>query len=281
MTAAQVLVLALTTGLAGALVWYFFGPKPAAQQASRTDGRQDVTVVIRGGYTPARIQAVAGVPLRITFDRQEAGDCTSRVVMPDLGINQALPANHKTVVELVPPAAGEFGFSCAMNMIHGTLLVSEPSEPAAVPAPPGAVAASDRSVPDPAAQEAAEVQARQDEIRDLNRRVGLGAVLTAPVLFAVMAHSVFGVTWEPDLLLNRWWQLLLITPVMVWTGAPVHRTGWLALSTPLAVAGGLVGASMLASSWGLVAVGFGYLLAYALLVVGTTAVQRHVAEHPW
>ena len=36
MTAAQVLVLALTTGLAGALIWYFFGPKPAAQQASLT-----------------------------------------------------------------------------------------------------------------------------------------------------------------------------------------------------------------------------------------------------
>jgi len=230
MTAAQVLVLALTTGLAGALIWYFFGPKPAAQQASRTDGRQNVTVVVRGGYTPARIQAVAGLPLRITFDRQEAGDCTSRVVMPDLGINQALPANQKTVVELVPPAAGEFGFSCAMNMIHGTLLVSEPTGPAAAPVPHGAAAvATDVPVQDPAAQEAADVQARQDEIRDLTRRVSVGAVLTAPVLFAMMAHEVFGAEWVPSLLLNRWWQLLLIAPVMIWTGAPVHRTGWLAL----------------------------------------------------
>jgi hypothetical protein len=31
-------------------------------------------------------------------------------------------------------------------------------------------------------------------------------------------------------LLNRWAQLALITPVMFWTGWPIHRTGWLALS---------------------------------------------------
>ena len=50
MTAAQVLVLALTTGLAGALVWYFFGPKPAAQQASHTALRLalDLRSVSRG-----------------------------------------------------------------------------------------------------------------------------------------------------------------------------------------------------------------------------------------
>ncbi len=230
MSTADVLVLFLTTGLAGALVWYFFGPKPAAKQAARTGASQDVTVVVRGGYTPARIEAVAGVPLRITFDRQETGDCTSRVVFPDLGINQATPANHKTVVELVPPHAGAFEFSCAMNMVHGTLLVTEPAasdgtSPAAAATTP--VLAS--IVEDPAAHEAAEVQARNDELQDLSRRVSVGAVLTAPVLFAVMAHSVFGAAWLPGLLLNRWWQLLLIAPVMVYTGAPVHRTGWLAL----------------------------------------------------
>ena len=33
----------------------------------------------------------------------------------------------------------------------------------------------------------------------------------------------------PALLLNHWWQLALITPVMLVAGAPIHRTGWLAL----------------------------------------------------
>jgi P-type Cu+ transporter len=49
------------------------------------------------------------------------------------------------------------------------------------------------------------------------------------VLYAAMAHDVFG-AWVPGMLLNRWVQLALITPVMFWTGWPVHRTGWLALA---------------------------------------------------
>lgn len=59
------------------------------------------------------------------------------------------------------------------------------------------------------------------------------------------------------------------------------RTGWLALSTPLAVAVGLGAAAVLAAAAGLVGVGAGYLIAYLLLAAGTTAVQRRVAEHPW
>ena len=60
-------------------------------------------------------------------------------------------------------------------------------------------------------------------------RVLVGALLSAPVVVAVMAHDVFDATWVPELLLNRWVQLALITPVMVYTGWPIHRTGWLAL----------------------------------------------------
>ena len=44
-----------------------------------------------------------------------------------------------------------------------------------------------------------------------------------PVAFAVMAHELFGATWLPELLLNRWAQLALITPVMFYTGWPIHR----------------------------------------------------------
>jgi cation transport ATPase len=55
------------------------------------------------------------------------------------------------------------------------------------------------------------------------------AVLTAPVLFAVMANELFRADWLPALLLNHWVQLALITPVMLYTGWPIHRIGWLAL----------------------------------------------------
>ena len=54
-------------------------------------------------------------------------------------------------------------------------------------------------------------------------------VLTAPVFLAVMLHEVLGAMWVPPLLLAPWFQFLLITPVMLYTGWPIHRTGWLAL----------------------------------------------------
>ena len=55
-------------------------------------------------------------------------------------------------------------------------------------------------------------------------------VLTLPVFIAVMAMELFDATWVPEVLLEPWVQLAMITPVMVWVGWPIHRTGWLALA---------------------------------------------------
>jgi len=56
------------------------------------------------------------------------------------------------------------------------------------------------------------------ERRDLTRRLIVGAILTAPVVFAMMAHEFFDPPWLPSILLNHWLQLALITPVMFYTG---------------------------------------------------------------
>ncbi|MFE9644460.1 hypothetical protein ACFYO0_10120 [Streptomyces sp. NPDC006365] len=77
--------------------------------------------------------------------------------------------------------------------------------------------------------EAADAAERQTEIKDLTRRVVVGAVLTDPVLFVVMAYELFGADWVPGWMLNHWLQLALITPEMFYTGWPIHVTGRLAL----------------------------------------------------
>lgn len=59
------------------------------------------------------------------------------------------------------------------------------------------------------------------------------------------------------------------------------RTGPLAFSTPAAVAAALVCAVLLAPHWGIAAIGSAYLVAYVLLAVGTTLVQRAVSPTPW
>src|SRR6266567_2874046 len=236
-----VVLIAAVIAIAG-LAWFFFAPR-RARAAELSGGVQRVMVTVRGGYSPDVIRARRGVPLEVVFDRQESGDCTSRVVFPDLALSASLPAFGRTTVRLDPAAAGQFGFACGMNMIHGTLIVDPDGAPAAaggdgdrtVTGPDAEAAAGPAISAGPAAgeaqaAEAAEAAERRAEITDLARRVIVGAVLTLPVLFAVMAHEVFKAGWVPEVLLNHWVQLALITPVMFYTGWPIHRTGWLALS---------------------------------------------------
>jgi Cu+-exporting ATPase len=229
-TADVVVLLAAAAAVAG-LGWFFFGPR-RAHTALLAGGVQRVRVTVRGGYTPDVVRVRQGVPVEIEFDRQEGGDCTSRVVFADVGVAATLPAHQITAVRFTPERAGRFGFACGMNMVHGTLLVdpaddtstAADSEPAPARAPGGT------GPVDAAASDAVEAAERRAELGDLTRRVTVGAVLTVPVLIAVMAHELFGAGWVPGLLLNPWLQLGLITPVMVYTGWPIHRTGWLTLA---------------------------------------------------
>ena len=132
MTGADIMILVSAALLTGFLAWYFFGPRKAGQ-AEITAGVQVVRVKVRGGYSPDLIQVVRGVPVRMEFDRQETGDCSSRVVMPEFKINQALPAFQTTAVELMPQTVGDFGFACGMNRIHGRLQVVDRMAEATVP----------------------------------------------------------------------------------------------------------------------------------------------------
>src|SRR5262252_2890049 len=227
MTVQDIVVVVAAVALSGGLAWFFFGPR-RARAAELVGDVQQVRVTVRGGYSPDLVRVRQGVPLRVVFDRQESGECTSRVVFPDFAVNQALPPHAQTSVELLPDRAGEFGFACGMNMVHGTLVV-EPMgglEAAAVPhVHAEQAAARPPSIERSTGGEDADAAERRAEIADLTRRVVVGAVLTAPVLFAVLAGGLGNVGF----LANHWAQLALITPVMVYSGWPIHRTGWLSL----------------------------------------------------
>ena len=127
MDASAIIVAVAAAAAIAGLGWYFFGPRKA-RAAQLAGGVQRLEVTVRGGYSPEVIRLRQGVPAELIFDRQESGDCTSRVVFPDLRVSAALPAYQRTMVRLDPAKAGTFGFACGMNMIHGTLIV----DPAAV-----------------------------------------------------------------------------------------------------------------------------------------------------
>ncbi|WP_449406880.1 heavy metal translocating P-type ATPase [Microbacterium maritypicum] len=247
MPGSEILVIGVAVLLTSFMGWYFFGPK-RARRAEMDGGVQVVKVKVQGGYSPNIVQVARGVPVRMEFDRQETGECTSRVVMPGFKVNQLLPAYETTVVEFTPEAAGEYEFACGMNMVHGRVQVLEGATTDQTVAAPVAEARSgpasgQRTAPRFGAAGSApfrpgpvadfgdmEDRERDAEITDLRRRVIIGAILTAPVLFAVMFVEFFGATWIPEILMNHWFQLALITPVFFYTGWPIHRTGWLALS---------------------------------------------------
>ena len=175
------------------LGWYFFAPRKG-RIAAPGDGVQKIAVRVEGGYGPKLIHVRQGVPLEIEFDRQESGECTNRVVFARPR-RQRLPTPYtKTTIRLRPDRTGTFGFACGMNMIHGTLVVDPADETTTATAAEPMTAQLD--APDEggsaAEAEAAEMAERRAEITDLTRRLVVGALLTTPVLFAVMAYELFG-----------------------------------------------------------------------------------------
>ena len=321
MNVAEIVVTLGGMGVIGFLVWYFFGPKQS--HAAHVKGNvQEIVVTVKGGYSPDIIRVKKDIPLRLIFDRKEAGDCSSRVVFPDFQASKTLAAFAKTTLEFTPDKAGQFGFACGMNMLHGTLIVEEgekageatatPETPHEAPVPehihehaqaigvgptmavtgtsqvefaligggvtcptcavnietalgslPGiddvkvnfgaeritisydpaqitpekmqeiiqntGYKVSVRSQPGVQETEDKEAAERSAERKDITRRLIVAAILTIPVMFAVMTHEFFAPAWLPEILLNRWLQLALITPVMLYAGWPIHRTGWLTL----------------------------------------------------
>ena len=262
MGTSEVMIMVLGVVLTGLMGWYFFGPK-RSRRAELDGGVQVVKVTVKGGYSPDVIEVAPGVPVRLLFDRRESGDCSSRVVFPDFKVNQVLPAFETTTVEFLPKEPGEYQFACGMNMLHGKLRVVEHAALADVQVVDAPVAVGNtpdvvRVLPGGAGESAdAEERERNAEISDLRRRVIWGAVLTAPVLVAVMFTEFFAVRWIPDLLMNHVVQLALITPVMLYTGWPIHRTGWLALSHRTADMNSLITLGTFAA--------FGYSLVVTLL----------------
>ena len=305
------------------LAWFFFGPKKA-RQAEVKGNVQEIRITVKGGYSPNVIRVKEGVPLRLVFDRQEASDCSDRVVFPDFQASKSLVPFATTTLEFTPTKSGSFGFACGMNMLHGTLIVEEngvgsegTDEPSddqgddvgheahvtfaeAVGVDPKlevgdlsraefAIIGGDVTCPtcvvniesflgdlpgvdevqvnfaaervtvqydpaqattkqmqqviqdagyriqpreQPGSQETEDHEAavRKAERRSLTLRVIVGAILSLPVLYAGMVGGFVSEDLVPGLLDNNWFQLALITPVMVYAGWPIHRTGWLILS---------------------------------------------------
>jgi Cu+-exporting ATPase len=71
------------------------------------------------------------------------------------------------------------------------------------------------------------------ELRQMTRRLWIGASLTLPVFVLAMAHLIpaLAVQSWADSQASRWLQFALTTPVVAWAGWPFFRRGWRSLAT--------------------------------------------------
>lgn len=108
--------------LIGLIVWWFWIAKP---KSFITDKDSIEIIVENGVYTPARIEATVGKLIRLKFFRKDPGPCAEQVVFTDFNISETLPLEQEIEIQLTPMQAGEFSFTCQMQMYRGTLVVKE------------------------------------------------------------------------------------------------------------------------------------------------------------
>jgi Cu+-exporting ATPase len=86
------------------------------------DGSQTVKVIVKGGFSPANIEAEANKPLKIEFYRDEdpnVHSCDQELLIPSENVNLHLPVHESQIVEIKPQAKGEVEFQCGMHMFKG------------------------------------------------------------------------------------------------------------------------------------------------------------------
>ncbi len=113
-------IIVTTMGLLGIGFTYWFFLMKKETVVTATDSA-DITV--EGGYSPSVISIPLGKTTKINFLRKDPSSCLEEVVLPEFKIRKYLPLNQKTTIEVKPDKAGEYNFSCGMNMLHGKLIV--------------------------------------------------------------------------------------------------------------------------------------------------------------
>ena len=75
------------------------------------------------GWDPATIHIKAGARITRNIWGDEVTSCTNRIVVPSLGISQALTSGKTVITFIAATTAGIVPFACWMNMVHGQFIV--------------------------------------------------------------------------------------------------------------------------------------------------------------
>jgi len=94
-------------------------------QASMEEGAQTLTTQLESGSYPA-IEVRSGTPVRWIINAEESSinGCNNRFLIPEYSIEYSFHIGEN-LIEFTPTEPGTYTYSCWMNMIHGTITVTE------------------------------------------------------------------------------------------------------------------------------------------------------------
>ncbi len=87
-----------------------------ANNVTIVDGKQIITIQVKGGYTPKKSTAKLGVPTILRFTTNGTFDCTSGVRIPSMGISKTLPSTGTTDIDRGSPTVATLQGVCSMGM---------------------------------------------------------------------------------------------------------------------------------------------------------------------
>ncbi|MCX6807860.1 MAG: cupredoxin domain-containing protein [Patescibacteria group bacterium] len=95
----------------------------AQNNVSIVDNRQVIEINVKGGYSPKNTVAKADIPTAIKFKNKGTFDCSSSVVIPELGYRANLPMTGETSVDVPAQKSGAIlNGTCAMGMYEFSIV---------------------------------------------------------------------------------------------------------------------------------------------------------------
>lgn len=87
-----------------------------ANNVSVVDGKQIIEIRAKGGYSPRKSIAKAGMPTILRFDTNGTFDCSSSVRIPSMNISKVLPQSGVTDIDIGNQQVATLAGTCGMGM---------------------------------------------------------------------------------------------------------------------------------------------------------------------
>ena len=105
------------------IYWFLLNKRTDKVYAKTKNNLQEISILVKGGYTPEEIVLKAKIPAVLSFKRTDASSCLDHVIFPELGVNCELPLKQTIKISINTNKPGIYHWNCDMNMFHGKLII--------------------------------------------------------------------------------------------------------------------------------------------------------------